>query len=120
MIQVGSHLPGVRVGQWHRWKLELVFNLTWIIQIDLVVREGLHLPLVLVVEVHRLGLRVLSSSVLGSSVNVDPCLEPNVEVPSPPLQLLSSQVLLIGVLKEVKVEEKSLIVKPLEVTLSVV
>lgn len=120
MIQVGGHLTGVGVGQWHRWKLELVLDLTWVVQIDLVVREGLHLPLVFVVEVHRLRFRVLASGILSSLVNVDPSLEPNVEVPTSPLQFLSSQVLLVGVLKEVEVEEQSFIIKPLEVTLPVV
>ena len=117
---VGSFLS-IDIRQRRRWQSQFTLYRR-LIQRNLIVVEGLDLPLVLVVEVQYLALGLLLSTtrVLLDYFLLDPGLEADVELPASLLELLGCQELLVGVLHVVEHEKQGFLVEPLKVTLSVV
>jgi len=77
--------------------------------IDVYACVGLCTPLILEIEVYRLGLCLLLTStiVLMSDLLLDPSLEPDVELPSSLLELKSGQILLVSALLVIKGKEQT-------------
>jgi hypothetical protein len=111
LVQAPHSLLPLLVGNeagWYLGQLQLVLNLHGG-TIQVYARVGLRAPFILEVEVDCLTLSLLlpSASVLMGHLLLHPGLEPDVELPTPLLQLQGRKVLLIGALLVVEGKEET-------------
>ena len=102
------------------WQYEFVFDLR-VVHLNLTPIESSNLPFVFKVKVYGFAAALLFATprILLNRFFLNPSLKPDVEFPASLFQLLSSQILLIGLLQVVKCKEQGFVVKPLEVALPI-